>query len=116
MKIIKTNIEDLANNKKDLYILTKGVTTSVQKLTDEELSVAHPVKDYVLYQDVNTKGEVVEVLAIRTAGFVLSTVSETFKREFFDIVDIMDSEPFAIRVIKGVTRGGRTFYTCALDV
>ena len=116
MKILRTNIADLENNKKELYILTKGVTISVQKMTDEELSVAHPVKGFVLYEDVNARGEVVEVLAIKTAGCVLSTVSATFKREFFDIVDIMEDSDFAIRVIKGLTRGGRTFYTCALDI
>lgn len=116
MEILKTSIKDLESNKKELYILTKGVTKSVQKLDDNELSVAHPVRGYVLYTEENARMELVEVLAIKTDGFVLSTISATFKKEFFDIVDIMGEEPFSIRVIKGQTRGGRTFYTCALDI
>lgn len=116
MQILKTSIEDLENNKKELYILTKGVTKSVQKLTDEELSEPHAVHGFVLYEEENARLETVEVLAIKTDGFVLSTISATFKKEFFDIVDIMGDEPFAIRIIKGQTRGGRTFYTCALDI
>lgn len=116
MKIIRTNIADLESNKKEIYILTKGVTLSVQKMTDEQLEKVYPVHGYALYEDVNARGEVVEVLAIKTDGVVLSTVSATFKREFFDIVDIMENDAFSIHVIKGMTRGGRTFYTCSLDI
>lgn len=116
MKIISTNISNLEQNKKEIYILTKGVTLSVQKMTDEQLERVYPVHGYALYEDVNAKGEVVEVLAIKTDGVVLSTVSATFKREFLDIVDIMDGDEFSIHVIRGVTRGGRTFYTCSLDI
>lgn len=116
MKIISTNIKDLEQNKKEIYILTKGVTLSVQKMTDEQLEKVYPVQGYAIYEDTNFNGEVVEVLAIKTDGVVLSTVSETFKREFLEIVDIMDGDEFSIHVIKGVTSKGRTFYTCSLDI
>ena len=43
MKIISTNIKDLEQNKKEIYILTKGVTLSVQKMTDEQLERVYPV-------------------------------------------------------------------------
>lgn len=116
MEIIKTNIENLEKNRKEFYVLTKGVTLSVQKMTEEELAKVYPVRGYALYSEVNARGEVVEVLAIKSDGVVLSTISNTFKKEFFDIFDIMGEEEFSIHVVKGLTRGGRTFFTCSLDV
>lgn len=116
MKILRTNIIDLEENKKELYVLTRGVTLSVQKMKEADLEKAYPVNGYALYEETNSKGEVVEVLAIKSAGVVLSTVSATFKEEFFFIADLMGNEPFSIRVVKGKTKSDRTFYTCALDI
>lgn len=116
MKILKTNLADLESNKKEMYVLTRGVSLSVQKMTDAEREKAYPVRGFALYEEVNNRGEVVEVLAIKSDGVVLSTVSTTFKNEFFYINDLMDGDPFSIRVVKGETKAGRTFYTCALDI
>ena len=116
MKILKTNIPDLESNKKELYILTRGVSLSVQKMTDEELSKAYPVNGYALYEEENSTGEMVEVLAIKTTGTVLSTISQTFKDEFLYIADLFGNDPFSIRVVRDVSSKGRTFYTCALDI
>lgn len=116
MKILKTNIPDLESNRKEMYVLTRGVSLSVQKMTDEDRTKAYPVHGFALYEEVNNKGEVVEVLAVKSEGVVLSTISQTFKDEFFYIADIMGDEPYSIRIVKDVSSKGRTFYTCALDI
>lgn len=116
MKILKTNIPDLETNRKEMYVLTRGVSLSVQKMTDADREKAYPVHGFALYEELNNDGDVVEVLAVKSEGVVLSTISKTFKDEFFYIADIMGDEPYAIRIVKDVSAKGRTFYTCALDI
>ena len=92
-------------------LIVDDTTTSLTKAVDMILS---PVC-WVEYTDTNTDGRLVDVLAIQDEdGIVYSTVSEVFKRHFWAIVDLMDGEPFAIRVLSGESKNGRKFVSCTL--
>lgn len=67
------------------------------------------------YANYNDSDKDVEVLSIvDKEGIVYSTVSETFKRNFWDIVDIFGDEDFTIKKISGTTKSGRQFVNCDL--
>lgn len=67
------------------------------------------------YANYNDSDKDVEVLSIvDNEGIVYSTVSETFKRNFWDIVDIFGDEEFTIKKISGTTKSGRQFVNCDL--
>ena len=115
MEIIKTNVD--LNDKKAIYKLTKSSSMMVQE-APAGLSV--PVASWALYNDPkpDKNGEPKEnkVLSfVDTSGVQYSTISATFIREFLDIADIMGSDPFAIILIHGTTRGGKPFVSCELD-
>lgn len=99
-------------SKIERYKLVEDDTSiSVTKAVDQLLS---PVV-WVEYSDTNAEGKIVDVLAFMTDdGIVYSTISDTFKRHFRKIAEVMDGEPFVIRVISGTSRNGRTFASCAL--
>lgn len=118
MEIIKTNIENLAEDKKTLYRLTMGESVSVQKMDDDALSESYPVHAYVLRNDVNSKNENVEILTILTEyqghSVVLSTVSDTFKKEFFKMLDLFGDDDFTIHITTGNSKSGRRYMSCTL--
>lgn len=99
---------------KDLYDMMKN--PEIQKLSSikgEEL----PVGAFVLYTDVNTKGEEIAVCSIRDkdTGVVYATNSPTFIREFTSILSMTDEakvELHTVKVSEGVSRAGRNFITC----
>ena len=115
MEIIRTNVD--TTNKKLLYKLTRSAGKMVQD-TEDRKSI--PVAAYALYNDPkeNKDGTMKENLVlsfINPDGEKFSTVSATFQREFFDIVDIMQDEAFSVLLIHGTTKGGKPFVTCELD-
>ena len=116
MKIISTNIENLAQDKKALYRLTKSGGTNVKDL---EPNKSHPVSAYALYEDTKeTKDGTKEqrVLAVVLEdGTKLQTISPTFIDGFMEVVNIMEDEPFAIITRKSVSKAGREFVYCELD-
>ena len=114
MKILKTDVENLEEEIVLLYKLTKGSSTSASKLSDEELDATYPVDAFVLYEDVNRKGEDVKILAILSGDRVITAQSETFQRSFFDIVDIVKNHSFSIKVTDGKTKSDRRFMNCEL--
>ena len=116
MKLLESNIEDLENNPVMLYKLTRGKNTiSVNKLDDDQLDHAYSVDGYALYEDVNSKGEDVEILSVLTeSGLVLAAQSGTFKKSFFDILDIVKGHDFSIKVDSGTTKSGRRYMDCEL--
>ena len=88
-------------------------STSVQ----EAEGYVFEIDAYVKYITQDSEGKDLEVLAILTKdGEVLSTVSETFKRHFFDIWEAFagTDEPFEIVVTSGTSRSGRKFASCTL--
>lgn len=98
-------------NKAETYKLTRGTSINAKDAIGKEFGV----DGYIIYNEVNSKGEEVEILAIlSTEGDVISTMSTTFKREFDFIHELMDGDPYTIRVIGGTTKSGRDFVSCEL--
>ena len=116
MKIIDTSNQELINDPVFVYRMTRGKTTvSVNKLDDDQLDRDYSVSAWLIYTDVNSKGEDVEILSVLTeSGLVLAAQSKTFKESFFDIVDIVEDRPFSIRVLSGTSKSGRRYMDCDL--
>ena len=117
MRIISTNIENLAESKKAIYMLTKAPGVNVK---DFRMDESVEVNTFALYTETKTGKDgsesEQEVLAIILAdGTKLATISPTFIRSFMEIVEMMDGDPFAIICRKSVSKGGREFVTCELD-
>jgi hypothetical protein len=111
MTIINQFPEEIS--KKDLYKMTKGDTVSVR----DGVGVTFKTAAYILYQDTNTRGENVEVLAVMTEDrTVYSTVSETFKTRFFDIVETFGDElpDTDILITEGTSKAGRQYASCTI--
>lgn len=100
-------------DKKTLYSLTRGKSMSVK---DVDERVAITPEAYAVYEDTDKDGKTNVVLAIRDkeSGEVFTTISQTFKRDFFDIVDFMGEDEYSIRVVHGTTKAGRDFVTCTM--
>lgn len=97
--------------KQELYKLTRGQSINAKDAIGTDVHV----DGYCKYSEVNSKGEQVEILAVLDVdGTVYATMSQTFKREFEFIVDIMGDDPFTITIIGGVTKAGRDFVSCTL--
>ena len=88
----------------------------VKKMSAAEDSILE-VKSWVKYQDTDTKtGEVKEILTLETVdGEMFGTVSETFKREFDDIVSFFGDDVGTIKVIGGTSKSGHKFITCTVE-
>lgn len=115
MEIIKTNID--RNDKREIYRLTKSKSEMVQGAPD---GMSVPVVKWALYNDPKEQKDGSlrdnQVLSfIDQAGVKYSTVSQTFIREFLDIVMIMEPDPFAVIIIHGKTKAGKDFVSCELD-
>lgn len=115
MTITKHYPENLT--KKDLYRLTRGQSAMAKDLDPrQELT---PIC-WAIYEEEKPEpktGELKthEILAIQTEEMgVVSTVSDTFKRDFFELWDMMDGEHFSIHTVPGTTKAGREFVTCTL--
>lgn len=95
----------------DLYKLTMNPNAGKMKnAVGQRLEVA----SYALYEDVDKKtGELQQILAIQTPeGEVFATNSPTFIEEFVKMVDFFASFNMvvdAIKVVSGVSKGGREF-------
>ena len=114
MEIIRTDIADLKENKKAFYRLTESVSTSVQDMTDDQYDATYDVLAYLLYSDTDSKGKEREILTIQTDKGLFTTVSKTFKESFFKVVNLMDGEPFAIRMFTSTSNSGKTYVDCRM--
>lgn len=111
MKIIYKT-ETLTPN--DLYSMTKG--NHVRKMADAKGEVLNVAK-FVLYEDANNDGEVMEVLAFETVeGTQYATNSKTFIRNFKDIATIFEEAqealPTKFFVGCGRSKSNREYLTC----
>ena len=107
--IIKSNKE---LTKRESYKMT--LDPAIKKMKDF-IGVQINVAAYCLYQDVNKEGKEFEVLSIMDKdGGVCATNSETFKRDFMNIAELMDDEEYTIEIISGQSKAGREFITCTL--
>lgn len=115
MEIKKCNFD--LTNKKLAYKLTKSSGVMVQEAPD---GVSVPIQHWAIYNDPKESkdGSLRDNLVlsfIDNAGVKYSTISATFIREFLDIVAIMEPDPFAILLVHGTTKGGKSFVSCELD-
>lgn len=104
-------------NKKEIYKMT--LAPSIQKLSLAKGSII-AVDCFCTYSDekLDSKtGEMktVEILSIMDKdGTVYATNSASFNKDFSNICDIMEGEPFEIEVISGISKAGREYITCTL--
>lgn len=100
-------------SKKDLYKMTKGDTISVR----DAVGIEFKVSKFLIYDDINSKGEQVNVLAIMAEDrSVYSTISDVFKQRFMDIVETFGDElpTVDILITEGTSRQGRQYASCTI--
>ena len=100
----------------DLYSMTKG--NDVGKMSDAKGETLEVAK-FVLYEDSDKNGEIMDVLAFETVdGVCYATNSKTFIRNFKDIVAIFDEAgeelPTKFHVGFGLSKSNREYLTCNL--
>ena len=112
MEVIKKFPETMDARKS--YKMIKS--PDVKKMSDAEDSILE-IKSWVKYLDVDNKtGEVKEILTLETVdGEMFGTVSDTFKREFDDIVSHFGDDVGTIKVIGGISKAGRKYITCTVE-
>ena len=112
MEIIEKSREFKAS---ETWKLTRDA--GIQKMSDIEGQSFKPV-DYCVYTDTNSEGQAQTLLSVMSdEGVVYTTNSETFRREFLDMVKVFKDageELEKIMVMGGTTNAGRHFITCAL--
>lgn len=102
-------------NKVEEYLMTLSKDCiSVKDVDDGEVI---PVNGYIIYEDINSKDEQVNILSIITPDKkVYSTQSATFKESFRNMFSMMDGQPFSVIKKSGTTKAGRPYVDCVLDV
>lgn len=111
MEVIKKYPENMDGRSQ--YKLMKS--PEVKKMSDAEDSILE-VDAWILYSDIDQKtGEERRVLVIKTVdGEMFGTISDTFKREFGDIVGFFGDDVGSIKVISGQSKAGRKYITCTV--
>lgn len=113
MKIIETSRELTVREK---YAMTKSPEAISIKDVSDQTKIT--VSAFLTFTDVDSKGDEHEMLSILTPeNIAYVTQSETFKREFFDIADMMSDggeESYTIKKLSGISKSGRPFVTCTL--
>lgn len=106
---------------KEIYNMTQDkAVISVKNVPTN--SILH-VNGYVIFQDTNTKGETSEILSLIGTNDdgqieVWACQSETFKRSFMDIVDIITQSHMTIedgvdiQKLDGESKSGRPYVDC----
>lgn len=101
--------------KVEIYLMTSSPDVESIKNVENETSI--PVDGYILFKDTDQNGEETDILSIITPDKkVYACQSQTFKRSFIEIFELMDGESFSIIKKSGVSKGGRDYINCVLDV
>ena len=110
MEILKTS---KTLTPQEVFAMTMGAQS--KKMADA-VGQTIEVAAWCLYTDINSDGELKEILAIQTPeGEIMSTISPTFKEDFMNMYDFFkdnEIEVQAIAIIDGKSKAGRTFITC----
>lgn len=114
--MIKINETSRELTKVERYLMT--ASPAMVSMKDVEDGTSLPVLAWCTFTDEKeTTGEAVDLLSILTKdGEVYSCQSATFKREFMTIVDLMEDDGFSVIKFSGVTKAGRDFISCKLDI
>lgn len=96
---------------KDMYFMT--VSANAYKVSDHQNEKVD-VTAWAIYEDENSKGEPVTLVAFKGAdGTIYRTNSATFRRSFDNIVTFFGSDPvIPIEILGQLSKGGRLFVTC----
>ena len=96
------------------YLMTTAPTIKTAK-TLQDGDVIN-VAGYIEFVDEKEDGTTVEIMSIITTdNDVYSTQSVTFKRSIKDIESLLKF-PFPVKKISGVSKAGRNFVDCVLDI
>jgi hypothetical protein len=110
MKIIKTSAELTT---KDKYLLT--MSPEVKKMKDS-ISQIVEIKNWCIYEDINSKDELQTILSICTPeNEILATNSSTFINDFERMNEVFEDDGITVKSIKvtsGTSKAGREFITC----
>lgn len=114
--MIKINETSRDLTKIEMYLMT--ASPDMVSMKDVEDGTSLSVLAWCTFTDVKeTTGEEVDLLSIMTEdGEVYSCQSATFKREFNKIADLMEGDYFSVIKFSGVTKAGRDFISCKLDI
>lgn len=98
------------------YLMT--IAPSIHTVKDVEDGTHITVDGVLEFTDIKeSTGEAVDVMSIITPDKqVYSCQSATFKRSIRDISNIMKGKQFTVIKTSGVTRAGRDFINCELDI
>lgn len=109
MEILKSMPETLS--KFDLYDLTMGPSLMIKNCVGQLINV----EAWCYRKDHNDKDDKdINILSIRDGDAIFSTNSDTFAKSFFMINQLMDGEPFTIKVVSGTSKAGREYFDCVL--
>lgn len=110
---INSQSKDFTEVEQYLMTLDRGI----KSLKNVEDNTSIPVAGYLTFTDEKENGDSVDILSIITPdNEVFSCQSATFKRSFDNITSIMHGKTFSIIKVSGITKNGRPYIDCALDV
>lgn len=97
------------------YLMTTAPTIkTVKTLSDGDVI---NVAGYIEFTDEKDDGTTAELMSvITTDNTVYSTQSVTFKRSIKDIETVMQGFPFPVKKISGLSKAGRKYVDCVLDI
>lgn len=99
-------------NSKEKYALT--MSPKIEKMSGHKGEVIN-VSKWMVYEDTDKDGNSRTILSVMDQnGSVYATNSATFRSDFEKILEIVEDEDFSIEVIRGTSKAGREFITCAL--
>lgn len=97
------------------YLMT--LDRNIKSLKDVEDNTTISVAGYLTFTDEKENGDSVDILSIITPdNEVFSCQSATFKRSFNNIINIMHDKAFSVIKLSGVTKAGRPYIDCALNL
>lgn len=100
--------------KVEKYLMT--VSPEIKTVKSIEDGGIIKVKAYLEFTDTKEDGEEVELLSILDENNqAYSAQSPTFKKSFYDIVDIFE-DGFSIKKITGTSKSGRDFVDCVYAI
>lgn len=113
MEIIKNSTN---STKVDLFRMTQGKEViSVKDVADGTDFVA---THFCEYKDTDHKGNEKTLLAFISDNKVYATVSETFKKSFYNMLDLFDgkNDTFKFHKISGTTKNEKEYVDCDLTI
>lgn len=97
------------------YLMT--IAPSIISLKDVADGEKITVDGVLIFEDSKDGNDPVDIMSIITPEKkVYSCQSATFKRSIEDIANIMQGKPFTVIKTSGLTKAGRSFINCVLDI